>query len=195
MGGEAEQGGWGAWITGPEPRKALMYLFSTNFFINMVYSDPQWDVRTFTPDRDYQTAHAKMGPLLNAVDPDLRKFRGRGGKLILYHGWSDAAIPAPSTIDYYRSVQEKVGRKETEAFVRLYMIPGMQHCGGGPAPLPPNFAQIVEHWVEDGAAPGPVTATRNEPKRTRPLCPYPQVAHWNGSGSTDDAANFTCAAK
>src|SRR5215813_4086622 len=109
MGGEAEPGGWGPWITGLEPGKASMYAFSTQFFKNMVYSNPEWNFRTFDPVRDTQTADEKFARVLNSNDPDLKRFRDRGGKLILYHGWSDAAIPAYNIIDYYRSVEQKMG--------------------------------------------------------------------------------------
>ena len=93
-GGEAESGGWGPWITGTAPEKSLMFAFGTQFFKNMVYDDPAWDFRTFDVDRDMKKADAKMAKILNATNPDLKPFEQRGGKLILYHGWSDAAIPA-----------------------------------------------------------------------------------------------------
>lgn len=210
-GGEAEPGGWGAWITGAAPQQSLMYAFGTQFFKNMVFADPAWDFRTFQVDRDTQAADDKMGRMLNATDADLKRFKERGGKLILYHGWSDAAIPAQSTIDYFQSVVSKMGATDSASFVRLFMVPGMQHCGGGSGPnsFGPGAAQgdrqhdmgrALERWVEDGVAPEQVIATKyksgsNPPNgvaRTRPLCPYPQIARWKGSGSTDDAANFVC---
>jgi feruloyl esterase len=212
-GGEAENGGWAPWITGTEPEKSLMFAFGTQFFRNMVYANPAWDFRTFDVDRDTKAADDKMARTLNATDPDLRRFKERGGKLILYHGWSDAAIPALNAIDYYRSVVSKMGAKETGTFVRLFMVPGMQHCGGGSGPN--SFGQLsgvegsplddidaaLERWVEEGVAPERIIATKHKTgsnrasgvARTRPLCSYPQVARWNGTGSTDDAANFTCA--
>ena len=94
MGGEAEPGGWGQWITGPEPEKSLMFAFGTGFYTNMVFGDPAWDYRKFNVDADLRTAVAKTAGTLNATDPDLRRFKARGGKLILYHGWCDPAIPA-----------------------------------------------------------------------------------------------------
>ena len=213
MGGEAEQGGWAQWITGTEPGKALMYTFSTQFFKNMVFSNPNWDLRTFDPVRDTQTANEKFAGILNATNPDLKRFRDRGGKLIMYHGWSDAAIPAHSLINYYRSVERKMG--SPTGFVRLYMVPGMQHCGGGsganffgqggPSKTAPesNIQTALERWVENGVAPKEIVAIKFKEgmnpasgiAKTRPICPYPQVAQYKGSGSTDDAANFTCAAK
>jgi hypothetical protein len=214
-GGEAEPGGWAVWITGGAPEKSLMFAFGTQFFMNIVFNDPGWQFRTFDVDRDIATADARTARILNATDPDLDAFRKRGGKLILYHGWSDAAIPPQNTIDYYGSVVAKMGGKEVEGFVRLYMVPGMQHCGGGSGTS--GFGQMgtpssssdrlhdvdaaLEAWVEQGVAPAQIVATKyKDPAdsksgavRTRPLCPFPSVASWTGSGSTDNAANFVCA--
>jgi hypothetical protein len=213
-GGEAEPGGWSAWITGAKPETAAMYLFGTQFFKNMVFDNPDWQYRTFDLDRDSKAADDKTAAMLNATDPDLSAFRKRGGKLIMYHGWSDAAIPPTNAIDYYRSVVAKMGGADVEGFVRLYMVPGMQHCGGGSGPN--SFGQggtpsadrqhdmdaALEAWVEQGTAPAQIIASKYKNPadktsavvRTRPLCPYPQVASWTGSGSTDDAASFVCAA-
>lgn len=212
-GGEAETGGWGPWITGTGPEKSNMYGFGTQFYKNMMFENPDWDFRKFQVDRDTKSADEQMAPILNSANPDLRRFTARGGKLIIYHGWSDAAIPALNAIDYYKSVAATMGAKDTEASVRLYMAPGMQHCGGGSGPN--SFGQgggvegdplhdvdaALERWVEEGKAPDHLIATKYNKgadpasgvARTRPLCPYPLVAKWNGKGSTDDAANFTCA--
>ncbi len=213
-GGEAEMGGWGPWITGPAPEKSLMFAFGTQYYKNMVYSNPAWDYRAFDVDRDTKASDDRMASILNSNDPDLSRFRKRGGKLILYHGWSDAAIPAQNTVDYYRSVVKKLGAKETGTFVRLFMVPGMQHCGGGAGPN--SFGQMsiaqgdplhdidtaLESWVEQGTPPEQIIATKYKKgmdaasgvERTRPLCAFPRVAHWKGAGSTDDAASFACAA-
>ncbi len=210
-GGEAESGGWGAWITGAAPQQSLMYAFGTQFFQHMVYPGTAWDFRGFQVDRDTKIADDKMSRFLNATDTDLKRFKERGGKLILYHGWSDAAIPAQSTIDYFQSVVSKMGAKDSASFVRLFMVPGMQHCGGGSGTdsfgagaaqgdAQHDMGKALERWVEEGVAPEQIIATKYErgsnsasgAVRTRPLCSYPQVARWKGSGSTDDAANFTC---
>lgn len=210
-GGEAEQGGWQPWITGDAPGKSAMFGFGTQFFKNMVYNDPNWDFRTFRPERDLKAAESKMAKHLNATDPDLRRFHARGGKLILYHGWSDAAIPGLSTTQYFESVQKKVGAKTAAQFVRLFMAPGVQHCGGGTGPN--VFGQAsssggdpdrdvfaaIERWVEKGVAPEKIIATKYQRgnsgpvERTRPLCAWPAVAKYKGSGSIDEAANFECA--
>ncbi|HNY42458.1 MAG TPA: tannase/feruloyl esterase family alpha/beta hydrolase, partial [Bryobacteraceae bacterium] len=213
MGGEAEPGGWASWITGKAPEQAAMFSFGINFFKNMVYNDPSWDYRKFDAGREMKAAEQKAAPALDAANPDLRRFQARGGKLILYHGWSDAAIPAQSIIDYYQSVQKKLGAKRMAGFVRLFMVPGMQHCGGGsgansfgqnnPAQGNPreNISAALEQWVEQGIAPEEIIATRFKPgtsppsvEKTRPLCAYPNVAVYKGSGDTNDAANFSCQA-
>jgi feruloyl esterase len=177
-----------------------MFAFGTQFFMNMVFNNPEWQFRTFDPDRDIATADSKTARILNATEPDLDAFQKRGGKLILYHGWSDAAIAPQNTIDYYRSVAAKMGGRQVEGFVRLYMVPGMEHCGGGAGPSNFDVDAAVEAWVEKGAAPAQIIATKynsadpaSGPVRTRPLCPFPRVANWTGSGSTDSAANFVCA--
>jgi len=213
-GGEAEQGGWGPWITGQAPEKSLMFAFGINYFRNIVFSDPAWDYKTFDIDRDAPKAIAAGEAALNATNPDLAAFRNRGGKLILYHGWSDAAIPAQNVIDYYERVVKKMGAAKTAEFVRLYMAPGMQHCGGGSGPnvfgqggvargdAKSNIGMALEQWVESGVAPNEIIAAKYKGSnaasgvvRTRPLCVYPKTARYKGTGSTDDAANFACAAQ
>jgi feruloyl esterase len=207
-GGEADPAGWLPWITGPAPEKSALFAFGTQFFMNMVFDNPGWQFRTFDIDRDVNTADEKMARILNSNDPDLSAFQKRGGKLIVYHGWSDAAIPPQNAINYVDSVAAKMGGGNIEGFLRLYMVPGMQHCGGGAGtttfgeagtPAADRFHDIdaaLEAWVEQGQAPSEIIATKNGPGgaviRTRPLCPYPSIASWKGTGSTDDAANFTC---
>jgi feruloyl esterase len=189
-----------------------MFAFSSQFFRNMVYDNPAWDCRTFDADRDTKAADQKLAPVLNATSPDLSRFRARGGKLILYHGWSDPAIPPQNTIDYYDSVVAQMGSAQTGGFVRLFMVPGMQHCLGGAGTS--SFGQFsvgaadadhdidaaLERWVEKDIAPERIVAAKRKsdlnPKsevlRTRPLCAYPAVARYKGSGSIDDAASFVC---
>jgi feruloyl esterase len=155
-------------------------------------------------------ADDRLARTLNATDPDPKRFKDRGGKLIVYHGWNDAAVSPLNSIDYFRSVQSKMGAKQTDGFLRLYLAPGMQHCGGGPGP--DSFGQndldaadpqhsvtkALERWVEDREAPGKIIATKyktdgnpaSDVVRTRPLRPFPQVARHIGSGNTDDAASF-----
>ena len=136
----------------------------------------------------------KGGTPVNAINPDLRAFKARGGKLLLYHGWNDTAISAGNTINYYSSVLSKMGKNQDE-WIRLFMAPGMQHCGNGPGPNQVNWMAVLERWRESGTAPDRIEAARvtnNRVDMTRPLCPYPQVAQYKGVGSTNDAANFVC---
>jgi feruloyl esterase len=138
----------------------------------------------------------KVGAIINAIDPDLRAFKARGGKLILYHGWNDTAISPGNAVDYYTSVQKAMGGVQDD-FIRLYMAPGMNHCGGGPGPSQVNWMAALERWREAGTAPDRIEAARvtnNRVDMTRPLCPYPRVAQYTGVGSTNDAANFVCKA-
>ena len=211
-GGETGPGGWSGWITGAAPTRAAQFFFSTQTMKNMLFNDPAWDLKSFDLDKVSKLASEKLAPILNATDPNLKAFKARGGKLILYHGWNDAALPPENAINYYESVVTKMGKRDANSFVRLYMAPGLQHCAGGPGP--DNFGAVVtsaqsdaqhdmtlalERWVEQGKAPDRIIASKRQsqdPKspviRTRPLCPYPQVARYKGSGSTDDAANFVC---
>lgn len=212
-GAEGGDGGWQLWITGPRLGKSLMFSFGTGFFADMVYEKVGWSYRTANFDSAVRMADEKTARLLNATDPNLRPFESRGGKLIIYHGWNDPAIPPLNTIHYYNAVVRMMGQESVGSFVRLYMVPGMQHCEGGPGPDsfgapgaqrdtdPRHDIQLaVRDWVEKGAAPGTIIATKYERgdsgrvKMTRPLCPYPQEAKYKGTGDTNDAANFTCAA-
>lgn len=211
-GSEDGQGGWGTWITGPAPGKSLMAFFATGYFSNMVYEDPGWDYKTFKLDAGMKLAEEKTAKALNATDADLNPFRTRGGKLIVYHGWNDPAIPAINAVNYYDSVVAKMGRRDVDSFMRLYMVPGMQHCDDGPGAN--SFGQVgrlnfddpqhsayaaLEQWVEKGTAPSTIVASKygddkQHPTMTRPLCAYPQAAKYKGSGDTNDAANFACEA-
>jgi len=209
-GAEEGQGGWALWITGPAPAKSLMAFFGLGYYSNMVYGQKDWNYKTFGVDTGMKAANQKTAEALNAVNPNLSAFRSRGGKLILYHGWNDPAIPALNTINYYQDVIAKMGRPATDSFTRLYMVPGMQHCGGGPGPE--NFGEALdatstdpqhnirvtlENWVEKGTAPSSFVVSKaasgNSPEITRPLCPYPQFAKYKGAGDPNKADNFTCA--
>ena len=213
-GGEQGGGGWALWITGPAPGKGLLFAFGNGFFSDMVYDKPDWDYKQANLDESVAAADKKFAGVLNATETNMKPFESRGGKLIIYHGWNDSGISPLNTINYYESVESKMGKQDTDSFLRLYMVPGMQHCGGGPGPdvfgqmgfSSPNDPQhnmylALEQWVEKGAAPSTVIATKEAAsgsvggvKVTRPLCAYPQVAKYKGSGDTNDAANFACGA-
>lgn len=177
--------------------------FATEFFRWMVYKDPSWKPESFQLERDYALAIEKMRSLVD-VGPDLRAFTARGGKLIIWHGWSDARVPAERTVRYYEDVKRMIGSKSAKQNVRLFMAPGVAHCFGGPGPN--NFDMIpdLDRWVQQKKAPERIIATKTDNDifaliglpakalRTRPLCPWPKTARYSGTGSTDDAANFTC---
>jgi feruloyl esterase len=180
--------GWAGFVAGQQAPGVSVGSFQ------VAYNDANWDPKTFDLDRDLKVVDEKVGSIVNAVNPDLRAFKQRGGKVIMYHGWNDTAISAGNTIDYYSSVLKSMGGKQDD-FIRLYMAPGMQHCGGGPGPNQVNWMAALERWRESNVAPDRVEAMRvinNRVDMTRPLCPYPQVAVYKGVGSTNDAANFSC---
>ena len=217
-GGELDPNGWPSWITGPERGKSAMAGFGYGYFANMVYDNPKWDFHTFEPVAGLAAAREKTGEALDATNPDLSGFRSHGGKLIMYHGWADAAISPLYSIRYYEQVQQKLGNGETASFTRLYLMPGVKHCAGGPGAdaigqfgLPGmkgstsgnNVIHALEDWVEEGKAPESITATKYaelpdqqaNPKKilmTRPLCPYPQHAQYKGTGSKREATSFVC---
>jgi feruloyl esterase len=212
-GAEDGPSGWGLWITGPAPGKSVMAILGSRFFANMVYEDPAWDYKTFTVEAGLKAEEERTANATDAVNANLGPFKARGGKLILYHGWNDPAIPALSTVNYYESVVANMGQRDVDSFLRLYLVPGMQHCLNGPGAdsfgqfgrLPYDNPQhsadaALEQWVETGAAPGTIIASKyspddhQHPKMTRPLCAYPQAAKYKGSGDTNDAANFACEA-
>lgn len=167
--------------------------FALSTFRYVAHQDPNWDWRTFDLDRDFPLVEEKAG-VLGATNPDLSAFKSRGGKLLIYHGWSDPGISAESSLNYYASVLAKMGPKQDDWY-RLFMAPGMGHCGGGPGPNQFNGMAVLERWRESGIAPDQIIATHVTNGRvdmTRPLCPHPQIAVYKGVGSTNDAANFDC---
>ena len=169
---------------------------SLDHYRYVVFKDPGWDWRTFDLERDLAIAVKADNGTINAVNPDLRAFVEHGGKLLMYHGWSDQMAPPRASINYYSSVLDKMGGEaKTAGWIRLFMVPGMAHCGGGEGPNGFDVVNTLDQWVEQGKAPDQILASRStvgKVDRTRPLCPYPKTARYKGSGSTDDAANFEC---
>jgi feruloyl esterase len=224
-GAESGPGGWPAWITGSAPFTSLLDFFSTQYFGNFVFT-PSYNLFTFNFDSDMATNDASVGRFINAVDPDLRGVKHRGAKILMYHGWNDPAISAVNSVNYYESVVKFfTGRRDTRSealgevqeFFRLFMMPGMQHCGGGPGPnaigapfaLPApvtdaehDVLSALERWVEKGKPPTKLIATKfagDSPTGAitmqRPVCPYPKAAVYTGRGSTNVASSFRCRAE
>lgn len=182
------ESGWGQ-MTGAQPM-ALAW----DIYRYAVFGDPDWSYEEFDAARDIPYAARALEGSMDAADPDLSDLVGRGGKLIIYHGWADPGITPYSSVDYYESVLATMGEGVRDS-VRLFMVPGMGHCGGGEGPSTFDMLREIDDWVTSGEAPGRILASRargGQIDRTRPLCPYPQMAVYDGSGSTDQAGNFRC---
>jgi feruloyl esterase len=169
---------------------------ATAYLRYAVFQNPNWDYMTFDFDSGVALADSIDDGMTKATDPNLRDFFNGGGRLLQYHGWSDPSISPLSSINYYQSVLDFMGGPANVAnSYRLFMVPGMDHCGGGDGPNSFDSIRAIEEWVEAGKAPDQIIASHireGKIERTRPLCPYPQVATYKGHGSTDDAANFSC---
>ena len=189
----------------PVPGATLNPLFTDMpRFIGRQNAD--WDPMTFDLESDLALALKNAG-FVEATDPNLAKFKARGGKLLLYHGWADPGPAPENTVNYYEAVNKTLGGKQDD-WMRLFLMPGVGHCGGGVGPDQADFLGALERWREKGEAPAQIVATRGAGRggqapaaagaaptpMSRPLCPFPQVARYKGSGSTNDAVNFTCSA-
>ena len=214
-GSELGGNGWGTWITGPAPGQSGSFALVAQYFANFFHQGPNWDYKKVAIDDLLKVSIDTNAHAMEAHDANLRPFVARGGKLIIYHGWNDPSYTAPNTVNYYDDVRKVTGLKETDSSVRLFLVPGMQHCIFGPGawyfdqwgPPPsalPDDAQhdinlALEAWVEKGSAPESMIAAKFPEKlpfeqvlMTRPICAYPSVAKYKGSDDTNDAANFTC---
>jgi feruloyl esterase len=194
-GGEAGPVGWAQWDTGWAPKTSVHYLAADQFFKYIVSDKPEYDPLSFNFASDFDGVRSKLHATLDATDPDLRPFLKHGGKLILYHGFSDPDISPLNTIHYYTEVEQAVGPRTADS-VRLFMVPGMQHCENGPGATHFDAVTALEEWSESGIAPTQILASHlegNTVDMTRPLCPYPQVATFSGKGSPNNALNFVCA--
>jgi len=184
--------GW-ATLGGPTPFSA-----TTDQFKYVIFKNPNWDWKTLNFDSDVALADKVDNETSNATDPNLKPFFSRKGKLLLYHGWSDQNVAPESTINYYKRVMDTLGGEtKTADSMRLFMAPGMGHCGGGEGPNKFDVMTAMSNWREKGQMPERIIASRladGKVVRTRPLCAYPQVAKYKGAGSVDDAANFVCEA-
>ncbi len=214
FGGETALGGWSRWLTGglryltnldefqggvdaggfnAPLAPSAFYGFGNGIMRYFVYNDPDW---TFD-DYDFDTLErdsARVAQTLNATNPDLSAFRERGGKLLIYTGWSDSAAPALAVIGYYEDVLAH--DNAAAADVRLFMMPGVEHCFGGPGPSWVNFLDEIDNWVESDDAPEQISAywldENMRPAGSRPVCAYPAVAKYDGKGNTRNASSFSC---
>lgn len=212
--------GWDGWIFGDAPGNAIQAHFARNAMRNVLGAGDEWEFGRFDFDRDAAALAEKYAPILSATNPDLSRFIDRGGKLILFHGWADAAIPPLSTVGYYEKVVATMGAHKSSSAVRLFMVPGLQHCfpGAGPwsfgalsaavSPADPSsdLSAALERWVEQGVAPESVRAVEPEDLfaglfdarqggvvSSGLVCAWPKRAKWKGSGSTSDSTNYVCA--
>ena len=198
------------WPRGFEPALAMaasdgVAALGSSTFRDMVYDNPDWDYHTIDYDRDVKAADAKIGEAMNDGSPDLAAFRKAGGKLILWHGWSDPLISALHTVGYYDQLAKHFAAPGDDAatavakvsdFARLFLAPGVYHCGGGPGPGALESVEALESWVERGMAPESIRASHRtsggKVDRTRPVCAVPHRAVYDGKGDVNDAASFSC---
>jgi feruloyl esterase len=184
---------WGIQALGPDPSANIF-----DHFKFVVFKNPAWDWKTFDFDKGIALEDQPENAVMNATDPNLKPFFSHNGKLLIYHGWADSNVAPMNTIKYYKGVVDTLGgASKTSNSVRLFLEPGMGHCGGGEGPNVFDKVGTLEQWVEQNKAPEKIIASHSadgKVDRTRPLCPYPQVAKYKGSGSIDEASNFACQA-
>ncbi|HJS84160.1 MAG TPA: tannase/feruloyl esterase family alpha/beta hydrolase, partial [Acetobacteraceae bacterium] len=188
---------WTLFVPAAQGQVTFSELIALSFLRYLAYfnvADPSYQLSDlqFTVPSFWRTVQTSI--YLSATDPDLTRFAARGGKLLLWHGWADQHITPQSTLEYYHAMREFMGPKAVERFARLYLFPGVAHCGGGLGPDTFDILTPVMAWVESDTAPGEIIASKMDSNgtvtRTRPVFPYPTVARYAGSGSIDDAANF-----
>jgi len=198
FGGEGQPAGWPAWIVGGntttagQPAPSLRLLFGTGIFKYLVFNDPNWDYGTYELNT-WKKDTALAATFLNATSTNLDALKTNGRKLLLWHGWADAALSPLASIRYFDQV--KARDPNATDYFRMFLLPGVLHCGGGLGPDNADWNTTLADWVENGKAPERVVARKMENNavvRSRPLCVYPQRAQYKGSGSTDDEANFVC---
>ena len=177
-------------IRGPEP-----LVINNGFFKYIAFEDPDWDFRTFDVEADTRKIDTRLGPILNHTQTDLSAFKESGGKLIMYQSWNETWIPPRTATTFYNDVIKTMGGEDnTKDFFRLFMIPGNTMCAGT---IPGTFdaMEAVQKWVEEGIAPDRIEAaysSQGKEVRRRPVCPYPEVAIYKGSGDTNKAESFKC---
>ena len=196
-GAECDPDQWLAWIVGPVPSMLakdhapdLMFAFSTQVFKYFVFDRPDWDYASYD-FANFAMDTRLAASFLNATNPDLDNFKAHKGKLIIWHGWADPALPAQATADYYQQVRHR--DPAAADYCRLFMVPGCLHCGGGPGASEVDWLSVIVDWVEHAKAPDRLIAAKHENSKlamTRPLYPYPQIAIYKGTGDANDADSF-----
>jgi feruloyl esterase len=191
------ESGWTPWFTSPNGH-GIQWNFGETYLKNIAFGRPNanYDWLTFSVHADLDKIQGARS-LLDATDPDLSRFKARGGHIVSYVGWADPALNPLMSVNYYERVMKTMG-PSTTGFYRMFMVPGMGHCGGGAGTSTFDAFTPLVQWVETGTAPATLPASRvvgGTTVRTRPLCPYPQVAVYKGSGSPDDSGNFSCGAR
>jgi feruloyl esterase len=184
--------GW-ATLGGPEPLG-----LSTSGMKNVVFKDAKWDYHTMNLSTDVDRAARSDNGEMYSGEPNLKPFFDHGGKLLMYHGWSDPQVNPLLSVTYYKNVVDTVGKEKASNSIELFMMPGVNHCSGGPGTDTFEKVKVLEQWVEQGKKPSQIVAshlTAGKVDKTRPLCPFPQVAEYKGAGDTNDAASFVCAAQ
>lgn len=168
---------------------------ATSFFRGSVFGDPSWDFHSFDYDHDVDRAMKLGSDAIDVPPTGLGRFFAGNRKLLLSHGWADGLIPPQSTVNFYEALVKNIGSRRARDDVRLFMVPGMGHCGGGSGPSSVDMLGAIDQWVQTNKAPDQLIASNPpaRPARTRPLCPHPQVATYSGQGDTDEAQNFRCA--
>ena len=213
VGGELSPGGWAKWLTGgldlgglgdfqegvsaeslkPPVAPSFHFAFGNGIMKYLVFHDPDWDYTDYTFST-FESDVAAAAQVLNATDPDIDAFRARGGKLLMFSGWADMSLTPAGTIGYYQSVLDRDASAAGD--VRLFMMPGVDHCTGGAGPSFSNHLDAIDRWIETGEAPDQLTAfwlnDQRQPDGSRPVCAYPKVVTYNGSGNPRDASSFSC---
>jgi len=214
FGGETAPGGWSRWLTGglkyqdsagdfqegvgsggfeAPVSPSAFFSFGNGIMQNFVYHDPDWTYENFDFST-YGKDSAAAAETLNATNPDLSAFRARGGKMLLYSGWSDNAQSGLAMVGYYDNVLAHDPSASDD--VRLFMMPGVEHCFGGPGPSWVNYLDEIDKWVTTGKAPDQITAywlnDKMQPNGSRPVCAYPKIAKYDGKGDARDASGFSC---
>ena len=187
-GSEDGWGGFLGWLARPVGIAYDQYRY-------LVFDDPNWDFKTIDVQKDVAAFDKVAGALMNSSNPNLGPFFDRGGKLLMYHGWADPGIPAGNSVEYYSEVVKAVGEAKAANSIRLFMLPGVGHCSGGDGPSTFDAVGALDEWRDKGQIPASIPAShqrRGVVDNTRPLCPYPQMAQYKGTGSTTEAANFVC---